>query len=137
MAESVPRPSEPVPGIPTLDAALPPACLAAAELATDRFCDREPQLIERYGERGRAYTLHDFTYLFAWAMDAQALDAPAVFDRNVLWLADLLAARDFPMIWYVGSVRLAREVAVEQGLLTEDGAVRLLDPTIAALESRG
>jgi hypothetical protein len=117
----------------SLDAPLPTPCLAAAEVATERFCVAHPDLLERYGERGREYTRHDFAYLFAWAVDAVALQEPAAFMRNVLWLRDLLAARDFPGAWYLASVRLARDVAVERDLLSEEDAVRVIDPVVAAL----
>jgi hypothetical protein len=122
--------------VETLDAPLPVACLAAADAATERFCAAHPEMLERYAERGAAYTRHDFAYLFAWAVDAVALAEPATFTRNVTWLDELLAARDFPRPWYVASVRMAREMAVERGLMTEQDAVRFVDPGVDALEAR-
>jgi hypothetical protein len=93
-------------------------------------------MLERYPERGLAYTRHDFAYLFAWAMDAVALDEPATFARNVAWLDELLAARDFPRPWYLASVRMTRSMAVERGLMTEEDAVRLVDPGVDGLEAQ-
>ena len=129
-----PAPIPEVAAIGTVDVALPAPCLAAAEVATERFCAAHPELLERYGERGRAYTNHDFAYLFAWAVDAVAFGDPPLFTRNVTWLRDLLAARDLPAAWFVASVRLVREVAIDAGLLGEADAVRVIDPGIAAVE---
>ena len=117
--------------VPTLDQAIAPACVEAAAEATDRFCAEHPEIVEWRGETGLAYTRHDFAYLLAWAVDAAELDAPSIFAGNALWLHGLLSNRGFRFEWFVRSLEIARDVAVDRGLLTPADAARIVDPVIA------
>jgi hypothetical protein len=68
-----------------------PAELAAALLAAERALLRMPYFVLRYGERGRRFTRSDS----AWLVTLAAQGQPAV-DRQVAWLASVLAARGMP-----------------------------------------
>ncbi len=68
-----------------------PRELAAALAAGERSWRRFPYLAARYGERGRQFTSSDS----AWVVTLCDYDQTTV-DRNVLWLADLIAYRGLP-----------------------------------------
>ncbi len=119
--------------VPTLDVSLRPEHVAAAAIATDRFYAEIPEIAERYGARGREYAEHDHAYIFAWAVDAVAFDTPELFERNALWLHSVLTSRGFPHAWFVHTLELVQLVAVEQGLLSEADAARVVGDVIPRL----
>jgi hypothetical protein len=120
-------------GIPSLDQAIDPASVAAAEEVSRRFYARHPEAEERYGAHGRAYTDHDNAYLVQWARDAVALASSAVFERNLRWLLDLLTARDFPAEWFLGDVEIVLDVVTEHGLVAAGDVDTQLRPVVVAL----
>jgi hypothetical protein len=122
-------------GVPTLDGSLPAAAVAAGREISERFYVEVPEAMDRYGARGRAYSDHDGAYLAAWAMEATELGAPELFERNVLWLRDLLAARGFPAAWFTRSVELAGEVLAERGHLTQTSVDAVVSPLVRELRA--
>ena len=68
-----------------------PRELEAAVRAGERSWRRFPYLAARYGERGRQFTSSDS----GWVVTLAEYDQTTV-DRNVLWLADLIAQRGLP-----------------------------------------
>lgn len=102
--------------IPTSDSGFPSHMLDLAESVCAEYYRLYPDTDERYGGRGRAYCAHDNAYLAAWIVSAVELDSPASLARDVRWLADLLAARDFPMDRFVRNLRLVAAAVVADGL---------------------
>jgi hypothetical protein len=119
--------------IPSLDQAIDPASVDAAADVSRRFYAGHLEAADRYGDHGRAYTDHDNGYLVQWARDAVAMGSSATFERNVRWLFDLLAARGFPIEWFLSDLAIVLIVVVERGLVTPADADALLRPGLADL----
>lgn len=119
--------------IPVLDPAIRADIVAAAGVATDRILAEFPELVARYGDRGRVYADHDHAYLLSWAVDAAALGAPELFARNAAWLYSVLDARDFPMDVYRRTLAVVGEVAAERGLLSAGQTDRIIGGALSAL----
>jgi hypothetical protein len=94
----------------------------------DKYFDAFPDHLEHYGPAGDAWCTHDSLYLFDWAFHDLDWDE-SVLIPQVLWLARVLAARDFPV------ARLARhlELAAAVARLRHDDA--LASKLIAAAEA--
>ena len=69
---------------------------ALARAITDRLFAAQPDLLDRYGEPGRAKCLQDMRYNLEHLAPAVALGEPGIFARYVRWLDDLLRARNIP-----------------------------------------
>lgn len=84
----------------------------ASEVA-DRYFARHPEDLERYGaDVARAWELHDTLHLLNWAIgDVEGFVA---LDEQVGWLADVLAARDFPLDHLADNLEIAADVAGER-----------------------
>ena len=80
----------------------------AAEVA-DRYFARHPGDLERYGpDVARAWEMHDTQHLLNWAIgDVEGFIRLA--DR-VTWLADVLAARGFPLDHLADNLEIAADV---------------------------
>jgi|1185.fasta_scaffold110629_2 hypothetical protein len=110
----------------------PERYLAAAELVTARLIVEYPDLLDRYGDRGRAFGVHDTAYQLAWIVAAVELGSAARLRRDMVWLRDLLKARDFPMDVFHRNFELAVEACAEAGFAGRD-ELRLIDPVTAEL----
>jgi hypothetical protein len=83
--------------------------LAAA--VADRYFARFPEDLERYGDAGRQWELHDTQHLLNWAIgDVEGL---VDLDKQAAWLAGILAARDFPLEHLAVNLELAADVVEE------------------------
>jgi hypothetical protein len=80
----------------------------------DRYFQLFPDHIEHYGAAGDAWCVHDSLYLFAWAIDDLDWDEDALIEQ-VLWLARVLSARDFPVPRLGRHLELAAAVARLRG----------------------
>jgi hypothetical protein len=67
-----------------------------ARAITDRLFAAQPDVLDRYGEPGRAKCLQDMRYNLEHLAAAVALGEPDLFVRYVRWLDDLLCARNIP-----------------------------------------
>jgi hypothetical protein len=99
--------------------------LAAA--VAERYFERFPGDLERYGEVARAWELHDTQHLLNWAIG----DVEGFVDlgKQALWLAGILDARDFPVEHLAVNLELAADVmagheAVAERLLAAAVSVR-------------
>jgi hypothetical protein len=102
----------------------------AGEVA-DRYFERFPEDLERYGDAARAWACHDTQHLLNWAIgDAEGF---VELERQALWLAGVLAARDFPIEHLAVNLELAADVVdarvdggapVAERLRSAAGAVR-------------
>jgi hypothetical protein len=83
----------------------------AGEIA-DRYFERFPEDLERYGDAARAWECHDTQHLLNWAIGD--VEGFVELDRQALWLANVLAARDFPVEHLAVNLELAADVVDEQ-----------------------
>jgi|SRR5690606_9000538 len=94
---------------PLTEAASEALLASKEELArsiTTELYQEMPELLEKYGERGRVRCHEDMLYNLEHLAPAVALDEPVLFARYVEWLRDMLAARGIP----AGEVRRSLEI---------------------------
>jgi len=106
--------------------------LPLATAVAERYFERYPDDLERYGDVARQWEIHDTQHLLNWAIGD--VEGHVELERQVGWLAGVLEARDFPLEHLAGNLELAAET-VEAEL--EDAAAlagRLRD---AAAHVRG
>lgn len=82
----------------------------AREIAA-RFHREYPDELERDGVAAEEWCIHDNKYLLAWAVGSLTL--PKSFEPNILWLAGVLAARDYPVERLSRDLELAADVVRE------------------------
>jgi hypothetical protein len=102
-----------------------------AEAVAERYFERYPEDLERYGDVARAWEIHDTQHLLSWAIGD--VEGHVELERQVSWLAGVLEARDFPLEHLAGNLELAADT-VEQELAESALAGRLRD---AAAHVRG
>jgi hypothetical protein len=95
--------------------ALPPL----ADAIASRYRAEFPDEIERYGDEGYEWCLHDNQWLLSWAVS----DVLGGLDlcEQVAWLARVLQARDYPLERLGRDLEIAAEV-VADGAFGEDSA---------------
>ena len=111
---------------PPAEARLGDATIALAPLAAataDRYFERFPEDLERYGDAARAWELHDTQHLLHWAIGD--VEGFVDMEHHVGWLAGVLGARDFPLEHLAVNLELAAEVVAERLDVGEDVAERL------------
>jgi hypothetical protein len=84
---------------PLTDAAAESLLTRKEELAhaiTGALYREMPELLEKYGQRGRGKCLEDMRYNLEHLAPAVALGEPALFSRYVAWLRDMLHSRGVP-----------------------------------------
>jgi hypothetical protein len=100
----------------------------AAEVAR-RFYEVWPELLARYGERGRQHTLEDQYWHLSTLDTALGLDDPATFLGYVAWLRGFLAGRgmgdDIAGANFAFLVEAVERLALPAG--QEDERIRVLD----------
>lgn len=106
-----PPPSTAPCGDTTID--LQPLAVAVA----DRYFARYPEHPGIASEIVRQWEVHDTCHLLRWAFDDVA--GFADLDREVTWLADVLANRGFPLERLVTNLQLCAEVVSELDLPVE------------------
>lgn len=111
----------------------PERYLPAAELVTTRLLAEYPELGERYGQRGRAFGIHDTAYQIAWIVNAVELQSPERLRRDVLWLRDILRARHFPMDVFRRNFELSITACHEAGFATREQLHDIATPLLDAL----
>ena len=63
---------------------------------TEQLFAKDPSMLVKYGERGRAKCLQDMRYNIEHLAPAVALGEPELFARYVRWLEELLRVRNVP-----------------------------------------
>lgn len=87
--------------------------LPLVETIADRYFEAHPEEVERYGPVGREWCVHDNQHLLNWAiLDARG-DTSLV--EQVAWLANVLAARGFPLTSLRDDLRIAAAVLRDTG----------------------
>jgi hypothetical protein len=79
-----------------------------AEAVADRYFAEFRGDIERYGDAARAWEVHDTLYCLNWAL--LDLKGYTSLEKQVLWLAGIPRARDFPVEQLARNLELAAEV---------------------------
>ena len=97
-----------------------------AEEICRRYRVEFPDERERYGDGGVAWCVHDNQHILAWAVGAR--NGYVDMERELGWLARVLAARDFPVD------RLARDLDIAADVVRERlaGAERAIADDLAA-----
>src|SRR4051794_24618155 len=78
-----------------------------------RFMEEFPDEAERYGEAALAWCVHDNQWLLGWAAEDIELGG-GHFLGQVLWLANVLGSRDYPVERLVRDLELAAEVVGDE-----------------------
>jgi hypothetical protein len=78
-----------------------------------RYRDEFPDEQERYGDAGMAWCVHDNQHILNWA--ATERNGYGGFERQLIWLAGVLEARDFPLDRLARNLEIAAAVT-EQAL---------------------
>jgi hypothetical protein len=84
--------------------ALNPLAIAVSE----RYFERHPDDLERYGELAREWEIHDTQHLLNWAIGD--VEGHIDLEKQVGWLAGVLEARDFPLEHLASNLELAADV---------------------------
>jgi hypothetical protein len=80
-----------------------------AEAVTVRHLDQHPEDVRRYGQDlARQWCVHDMQHVLAWAIGDQE------FEGQLLWLARVLDARDYPVNNLIDCTSTAADVVEEQ-----------------------
>ena len=86
--------------------------IGAAEEVARRYFDEFPDDLDSYSSEVRDWAVHDTRYILSWAVTE--LNGFLVLDRQVGWLARVLAAREFPLDRLVRNLELAADVLAER-----------------------
>ena len=97
-----------------------------AAAVCSRYFDEFPDDLERYGDAGRAWCVHDSLWLLAWAIADNDFGDVSLAGQ-VRWLAGVLSAREFPVD------RLARHLELLADALAQDASAALLREAAASL----
>ena len=79
--------------------------IGPARAATEAFIEECPAYLERYGEPGRQWCIHDHQHVLNWAL----IRSEERFTEELDWLTGVLAARDFPLEWLARGTELLAE----------------------------
>jgi hypothetical protein len=85
-----------------------------AEEVADRYFAEFPEDLERYGDVARPWEIHDTLHTLNWAvLDVRGF---ASLERNMIWLAEVLIARDFPLEHLARNVEICADVVGDERL---------------------
>jgi len=90
-----------------------------AAVIAARYFERFPEDLERYGDAGRQWEIHDTQHLLNWAIGD--VEGHVDLEQQVGWLAGVLEARDFPIEHLAGNLELAAETVEDE--LDDAGAL--------------
>jgi hypothetical protein len=120
-----PPSGEPPPAAARLAGGDPIDLVALAREVCRRYRAEFPDERERYGDAGIDWCVHDNQHILNWAVLARGGDVD--LDRELAWLARVLAARAFPLDRLVRNLEIAAEVVRER----LDGAERAIADDLA------
>ena len=106
-----------------------------ARAITDAMYREKPDLLERYGEVGRVRCHEDMHFNLEHLAPAVALGEPALFARYVVWLRDMLAARNVPVDDVRRSLELTKQMVREHLPEHADVISDVVNAGIAALDT--
>lgn len=105
---------------------------AITEHVISREYERRPELVERYGERGRAFYKRDNDYHVSFLAEAIANEDPALFVDYVTWARSMLTSHGVLLEDLVKNLQLLKE-AIEDQLGDPDSVARICGPIDLAL----
>jgi len=113
-------------GMPPPDTARIDGAATALVPLADAICAQYraefPDEIERYGDAGSEWCRHDNQWLLSWAV-TDVLGGTDLVEQ-VMWLAGVLHARDFPVQRLARDLQIAAEIVVAVGAFGDaSGAV--------------
>jgi hypothetical protein len=88
---------------------VPVELVPLAEEICRRYRAEFPDELDRYGEAGMAWCLHDNQHILNWAVGAR--NGYTDLDDQLAWLARVLEARDFPLERLARNLEIAADVA--------------------------
>ena len=100
-----------------------------ARIICERYREEFPDEAERYGEAGIAWCRHDNQHILAWAV--VAIRGYVDLEAKILWLAGVLAAREFPVARLARDLEIAADVV---GREPSEDAARLSSELTSAAE---
>ena len=100
-----------------------------ARSITARLYEEKPQLLEKYGERGREKCLEDMHYNLEHLAPAVELGDPGMFASYVRWLDSLLRARNVDTAELVRCLELTETVI---GEAMSSPAYQAVQPSLTA-----
>jgi methanogenic corrinoid protein MtbC1 len=107
---------------------------AIAEAVTARHYERFPELLERFGERGRARCLQDAHFHLAYLCEALATSLPSLFADYVAWAKIMLEQRGVTAADLAGNLEVLREtLAAVLPAATSAPAIACVDAGLARL----
>jgi hypothetical protein len=86
--------------------------LPLAVAISQRYFQRYPEDLERYGDLARQWEVHDTQHLLNWAIGD--VEGHVDLERQVGWLAGVLEARDFPIEHLAGNLELAADTVEDE-----------------------
>lgn len=106
-----------------------------AHAITDALYRERPDLLAKYGDRGRRKCLQDMHYNLEHLTPAVALAEPVLFERYVTWLRQMLSSRGVPADDVLRSLQLTRdEVRRRLGAEEAEAVVAALQAGLRVLE---
>ncbi len=85
-----------------------------AEAVAKRYFREFPEDLERYGDAALPWEIHDTLHTLNWAvLDVRGFTS---LEKNMLWLANVLAARDFPLEHLARNVEICADVVGDERL---------------------
>jgi hypothetical protein len=109
-----------------------------AESVTRALYDEMPELATRYGPVGREKCLQDLRFTIEHLMPAVDLGQPEMFASYVVWLDDLLRARNVSTREVIRSLELTERIVRERFAVDEAEAIaRYIRAGLEQLPHRG
>ena len=85
-----------------------------AEAVAERYFAEFPEDLERYGDAAMPWEIHDTLHTLNWAvLDVRGFTS---LEKNMLWLAQVLVARDFPLEHLARNVEICAAVVDDERL---------------------
>jgi hypothetical protein len=107
---------------------------AIARAVTLALYDEFPELVERYGERGRTKTLQDMHYNIEHLIPAVDLDDPQMFAKYAQWLDSVLRSRNVDTVYTRRCLELvAHEARARYDAPEADAIARIVGAGLATL----
>jgi hypothetical protein len=83
-----------------------------AEAVAERYFAEFPEDLERYGDAAMPWEIHDTLHTLNWAvLDVRGFTS---LETNMVWLAKVLVARDFPLEHLARNVELCADVVDDE-----------------------
>ena len=83
-----------------------------AEAVAERYFAEFPEDLERYGDAAMPWEIHDTLHTLNWAvLDVSGFTS---LETNIVWLANVLVARDFPLEHLARNVEICAEVVDDE-----------------------